>query len=52
MPKKPATRKISEYGGKERYASKAAMRRHEAKESPAKERRERAAEKKAPRKRK
>ena len=32
--------KISEYGGKETYKSKAAMKKHEAKESPAKERKE------------
>ena len=33
--------KISEYGGKEMYASKSAMRKHEAKESPTMERSER-----------
>lgn len=38
MAKKP----IKEYGGKETYKSKAAMKRHESKESPAKERSERA----------
>lgn len=32
--------KISEYGGKETYKSKAAKRKHEAKESPAYEKRE------------
>jgi len=31
---------VSEYGGKETYKSEAAMKRHEAKESPAMERRE------------
>ena len=34
------TRMIKEYGGKESYKSKAAKKRHEAKESPAKERAE------------
>lgn len=33
-------RSIKEYGGSETYKSKAAMRKHEAKESPAKERKE------------
>jgi len=32
---------VAEYGGKEKYKSKAAMKRHEAKESPAMERKER-----------
>lgn len=31
---------VSEYGGKEKYASKAAMMRHERKETPARERAE------------
>lgn len=40
------TKRISEYGGKEVYASKSAMRRHERSESKATERREKAASKK------
>lgn len=39
MAKKPA-KKISEYGGKEKYASKAAERRHERSEGKATEARE------------
>jgi hypothetical protein len=35
-----ATKKIKEYGGKEIYASKSAMMKHEKKESPAMEKRE------------
>lgn len=35
-----ATKKIKEYGGKEIYASKAAMMKHEKKETPAVEKRE------------
>jgi hypothetical protein len=35
-----ATKKIKEYGGKEIYASKAAMMKHEKKEAPAVEKRE------------
>ena len=35
-----ATKKIKEYGGKEVYASKAAMMKHEKKETPAVEKRE------------
>lgn len=35
---------IKEYGGKEQYASKAAMKKHEAKESPATEKKEAAGE--------
>lgn len=46
------TRRISEYGGKETYSSKAAMRRHERAESPAVERREKRAEKRATAKKK
>ena len=35
-----ATKKIKEYGGKEIYASKSAMLKHEKKETPAVEKRE------------
>ena len=35
-----ATKKIKEYGGKELYASKSAMMKHEKKETPAVEKRE------------
>jgi hypothetical protein len=35
-----ATKKVKEYGGKEIYASKSAMMKHEKKESPAMERKE------------
>lgn len=33
----PAKKMITEYGGKEKYASKAAQKKHESKESKAKE---------------
>lgn len=33
-------KKVTEYGGKEKYSSKAAMKKHEAKESKAEERKE------------
>jgi hypothetical protein len=36
----PAKKMVSEYGGKEKYSSKAAMKKHEAKESKTKERSE------------
>lgn len=41
MAKKPAKKSISEYGGKEKYSSKAAMKKHEGKESAKTEARER-----------
>jgi len=37
-----ATKKISEYGGKEQYASKGAMKKHEKVEGPKKEKMEKA----------
>ena len=47
--KKPAAKKVvKEYGGKEKYASKAAMMKHEKAESPAKEKKEKAMEKRSP----
>lgn len=41
MAKKTTKKPISEYGGKERYASKSAMKKHERSESKATEKRER-----------
>ena len=46
MAKKPAKKKMSEYGGMEKYASKKAMMAHEKKEPKAVEKKEKAAFKK------
>ena len=47
--KKPtAKRAVKEYGGKEKYASKAAMMKHEKAESPAKEKKEKDMGKRSP----
>jgi hypothetical protein len=49
VKKKPAAKKtVKEYGGKEKYASKAAMMKHEKAESPAKEKKEKAMERRSP----
>ena len=45
--KKTATKKISEYGGKEKYASKAAKMKHEKKEGKKMEMKEKAMAKKS-----
>lgn len=44
--KKTATKKISEYGGKEKYASKTAMKKHEKAEGKKVEKKEKAMAKK------